>query len=216
MRELIVAPSILSANFSDMGGAVREIENARADWVHVDVMDGRFVPAITFGPKMVSDLRPLARLPFDVHLMIVEPEKHIASFAKAGADYITFHLEAATHAHAIAAEIRRLGPKCGVSIVPSTSVQALDAMLPFVDLVLIMTVNPGAGGQKLIVECFEKVKTLAALRKERGLSFLISVDGGINEQSASLARDAGCDIIVTGSAFFNANDKAGFVSQTRQ
>jgi ribulose-phosphate 3-epimerase len=211
MQKLIVAPSILSANFSEMGAAVRGIEAAGAGWVHVDVMDGRFVPAITLGPKMVSDLRPFTKIPFDVHLMIVEPEKHIAAFAEAGADYITFHLEAAVHAHAVAQTIHAVGKKCGVSIVPSTPVSLLDAMLPFVDLILIMTVNPGASGQKPITECFEKVKTLARLRKERGLAYLISVDGGINTETAPLAREAGSDIIVTGSAFFTAKDKAGFV-----
>jgi ribulose-phosphate 3-epimerase len=213
MKSLIVAPSILSANFSETGVAVRGIEEAGADWVHVDVMDGRFVPAITFGPKMVGDLRPLVKIPFDVHLMIVEPEKYIASFAEAGADYITFHLEAAVHAHAIAQMIHAAGKKCGISIVPSTPVTQLDAMLPFVDLILIMTVNPGAGGQKLITGCFEKVKTLVKLRTERGLHFLISVDGGINEENALAAREAGSDIVVTGSAFFNAKDKQAFVRQ---
>jgi ribulose-phosphate 3-epimerase len=215
MRKLIIAPSILSANFSDMGSAVREIEGAGADWLHVDVMDGCFVPAITFGPKMVGDLRPLAKIPFDVHLMIAEPLKHIATFAAAGADYITFHLEAAVHAHAVAQEIHISGAKCGISIVPSTPVSMLDAMLPFVDLILIMTVNPGSGGQKLIGECFEKVKTLVRLREERNLNFLISVDGGINAENAPLARKAGSDVIVTGSAFFNAKNKIDFVRQLR-
>ncbi|MDR3325154.1 MAG: ribulose-phosphate 3-epimerase [Spirochaetaceae bacterium] len=207
----IVAPSILSADFSNMGDAVRQIETSGADWVHVDVMDGRFVPAITFGPKMVGDLRAFTKLPFDVHLMIVEPEKHIAAFAAAGADCITFHAEAVTHQHRLAQQIRDMGKKCGISIVPSTSVSCIDCMLQFVDLVLVMTVNPGAGGQKIIEACFEKTATLVRLREERGLSFLISVDGGVNEETAAAACRAGADVLIAGSAFFNAKDKRAFV-----
>jgi ribulose-phosphate 3-epimerase len=215
MNELIIAPSILSADFSNMGSAVREIESSGADWVHVDVMDGRFVPAITFGPKMVGDLRIFTEIPFDVHLMIEEPEKHIAAFAGSGADYITFHAEASIHQHRLAQEIHNLGKKCGISIVPSTPVSQIDFMLQFVDLVLIMTVNPGAGGQQIIMPCFEKIEMLAAERKERNLTFLISVDGGINGENARLARIAGADVLITGSAFFNARDKKSFIEKLK-
>ncbi|MDR3301353.1 MAG: ribulose-phosphate 3-epimerase [Spirochaetaceae bacterium] len=215
MDKVIIAPSILSADFSNMGSAVREIENAGADWVHADVMDGRFVPAITFGPKMIGDLRVFTKIPFDVHLMIEEPEKHIAAFADAGADYITFHAEASIHQHRLVQEIHNLGKKCGISIVPSTPVSLIDCMLQFVELVLIMTVNPGAGGQKIIMPCFEKIETLMRIRKERNLNFLISVDGGINEANAPLARNAGADILITGSAFFNAHDKKSFLETLR-
>jgi ribulose-phosphate 3-epimerase len=211
MRKIIASPSLLNANFADMGAALGEIESSGAEWVHLDIMDGNFVPAITFGPKMAADLRPLSKCIFDVHLMTLHPENHIATFAAAGADCITFHLEAAVHAQEIAQTIRKLGKKCGISIVPATSAAALDFMLPFVDIVLVMTVNPGAGGQSAINECFEKVAELAKCRVQRGLNFLISVDGGITDDNANLATDAGADILVTGSAFFNAKDKAAFI-----
>jgi ribulose-phosphate 3-epimerase len=215
MRKIITSPSLLSANFADMGGALGDIEKSGAEWVHLDIMDGNFVPAITFGPKMVTDIRPFSKCIFDVHLMTLHPENHVAAFAAAGADYITFHLEAAVHAHAIAQTIRKLGKKCGISIVPATAAAALDFMLPFVDIVLVMTVNPGAGGQSIINECFEKVASLAQSRARRGLDFLISVDGGITDANAHQAADAGADILVTGSAFFNAKDKAAFIRQIK-
>jgi ribulose-phosphate 3-epimerase len=198
-----------------MGAGVRQIEEAGGDFVHIDVMDGNFVPDITFGPKMVRDLRPLCSLPFDVHLMTEHPETHIPAFACAGADYITFPVEAATHAHHTAMMIREAGKKCGISIVPSTPVTAIVFMLQFVDLVLVMTVNPGWGGQQCIPECFQKVQTLDVVRKANNLPFLISVDGGINAETAPLARKAGADILVAGSAFFSAEDKAAVVRQLR-
>jgi len=194
-----------------MGEAVSEIQNAEADWVHIDVMDGIFVPNLTFGPKMVGDLRPYTDLPFDVHLMIEKPEQLIPAFAEAGADYITYHLEAVVHAHRTVQLIRSLGKKPGVSIVPSTPVSLLTELLPFVDQVLIMTVNPGFGGQNLIETCLDKIRSLAAIRKELNLNFLIAADGGINIQTSPKVRNAGTDVLIAGSAFFSAADKKQFV-----
>ncbi|MDR2795196.1 MAG: ribulose-phosphate 3-epimerase [Spirochaetaceae bacterium] len=215
MRRPLVAPSILSADFANLGQAVDDIAASGADWIHVDVMDGNFVPPITFGAKMVEDLRGRAALPFDVHLMTRAPENLVPAFAAAGADYITFHLEAAVHAHRVLQNIRGLGKKAGVSIVPSTPAGALSCLLPFVDLVLVMTVNPGYGGQTCITECFSKIEYLARLRTEQKLDFLLSVDGGINESTARGAAAAGADVLVTGSAFFGAADRAAFVERLR-
>jgi ribulose-phosphate 3-epimerase len=179
-------------------------------------MDGNFVPPITFGVKMVEDLRGRSALPFDVHLMTRSPENQLAPFALAGADYITFHIEAAVHAHLIIQTIHKLGKKAGVSIVPSTPASTLSCLLPFIDLVLVMTVNPGYGGQTCITECFTKVEELNRWRVERGLDFLVSVDGGINESTAKTAVTAGADVLVAGSTFFNAVDKPTLVKKLRR
>ncbi len=215
MSQRIVAPSVLSADFSRLGEAVAEIAASSAEWVHLDVMDGAFVPNLTFGPKTVADLRPHTDAVFDVHLMTERPEALIASFAEAGADNITFHIEASVHAHRTVQAIRELGKKPGISLVPSTPISALEEILPFVDLVLVMTVNPGFGGQTLIPACLEKARRLSRIREERGLSFLISADGGLNEKTAAAAREAGVDVIVAGSAFFAAPDKAAVVRTLR-
>jgi ribulose-phosphate 3-epimerase len=178
-------------------------------------MDGCFVPPITFGAKLVKDLRRGTALPLDVHLMTSSPENLVTEFALAGADYITFHLEAAVHAHRITQSIHAAGKKCGVSIVPSTPVSSLACLLPFVDLVLVMTVNPGYGGQICITECFTKVEELARLRLEQKLDFLVSVDGGISEETAPAAIAAGADVLVAGAAFFGAEDKSALVKKLR-
>ncbi len=206
LKDRLVAPSILSADFSRIAEAIGLIEQSGGDWVHLDVMDGAFVPNITFGPKMVADIRPLTRLPLDVHLMIDNPDRIIPRFAEAGADHIIFHVENTIHVHRIISQIKELGVKAGISIVPSTPVSAIAELLGIVDLILVMTVNPGFGGQELIPQCLEKVRTLDRLRDEHEYSYLISVDGGVNRDTAEAVREAGTDVLISGSSFFAAPD----------
>ena len=199
----MLAPSLLSADLADLKNAVKIIENNGGTVVHIDVMDGRFVPQISYGQPVVQSLRPYTKLPFDVHLMVEHPEEQVESFAKAGADWITFHHEACVHSHRLVQRIHDLGKKAGISIVPSTPVSAIKEMLEYVDLVLVMTVNPGFGGQKLIPSCVKKITELLELRKQLGLDFMISVDGGVNAETIGSVADAGADVIVSGSAFFS-------------
>ncbi|MDR0302959.1 MAG: ribulose-phosphate 3-epimerase [Treponema sp.] len=213
MSKTIVSPSILSADFSDFGKAAADIDASGAKWLHMDVMDGSFVPNLTFGAPLVSAMRKKTGAFLDVHLMIVNPGRYIGDFAKAGADGITFHYEAETHTQKYLAEIRALGLKAGIAIVPSTPISVLEETLPFIDLALIMSVNPGFGGQKLIPECLKKVEKLVKMRESSGFDFKISVDGGVNEETAESVKQAGADILVIGSAFFKNPDKSGLVNK---
>ena len=205
MKNPLLAPSLLSADFSDLSKAIKLIEDKNGKVVHIDVMDGRFVPEITYGQPVIRSIRKLTDLPFDVHLMVEHPEEQIKSFAQAGADWITFHWESTVHVHRVIQQIHELGKKAGVAIVPSTPVSAISEILEYADIILVMTVNPGFGGQKLIPSCIEKVKELVLLREQKGYSFKISVDGGINNETLGLALDAVVDIFVSGSSFFNGS-----------
>jgi ribulose-phosphate 3-epimerase len=212
----IIAPSVLSADFSDMRSGLSLIADSGADWVHLDVMDGRFVPNITFGDKMAADLRPHSSLPFDVHLMTVEPERLVQAFIEAGANMVTFHVEACVHAHRLVQTLRAAGVRPGVSIVPSTPVSALEELLPAVDIVLVMTVNPGFGGQSMIPSCLGKVRRLVEMRERLGLNFLVSVDGGVNRTTFADVASAGADVLVMGSAFFSSRDPGSEIAAARE
>lgn len=209
----IFAPSMLSSDFSDVGEAVRMIGETTAQWIHLDVMDGSFVPNITFGPKFIRDMRPLSPLIFDTHLMIDNPDRYISHFAQAGSDIITVHSEASVHLHRTLGAIHDEGKQAGVSIVPSTPVSAIEMVLEDVELVLVMSVNPGFGGQRFIASSMRKIRELAALRSAHNLQFRISVDGGVNLHNADELLEAGVDVLVMGSAFFSAPDKRAFVAR---
>ena len=207
MKTPILAPSLLSADFAELGNEIKKIENNNGGAVHIDVMDGSFVPEITYGEPVIRSIRKLTKLPFDVHLMVDKPELHIESFAQAGADWITFHFEATNHAHRIIQMIHEKGKKAGVAVCPGTPASVLSEILPCADIILVMTVNPGWGGQKLIPSCVEKVAELKKYREEHGLNYMISVDGGVNNDTLSAVLEAGTDIVVSGSCFFNGSLK---------
>jgi ribulose-phosphate 3-epimerase len=207
-----IAPSILSADFSRLGEEVRAITAAGADYIHIDVMDGHFVPNLTIGPAVVESLRPHSRLPFDVHLMIAPVDPYVPAFAKAGADIITVHPEAGPHLHRTLQLIKSLGKKAGVSLNPATPASAIDGVIEDVDLILVMTVNPGFGGQKFIASQLEKVRGLRqridAATSADGRSIDLEVDGGISEATARLAVAAGADVLVAGTASFSGGSAA--------
>ncbi len=201
-----IAPSILSADFMNLGDAVNKAVEACADYIHVDVMDGRFVPNITIGQAVVASLKKVCSIPLDVHLMIEEPDRHIKSFADSGADIITIHVEACRHLHRAVDEIHRLGKKAGISLNPATPLYMLEEILPFVDLVLVMSVNPGWGGQSFIEEVMDKIIRLRKILDSKGYKADMEVDGGINAENAPRVVKAGANILVAGAAVFNNHD----------
>ena len=203
---LKLAPSILSADFSALAADVKKIEEGGADYIHVDVMDGHFVPNISFGAAVMKSLNGKTSVPYDVHLMIENPDQYIGDFVTEQTEYITVHQEACVHLHRTIQNIKSKGVKAGVSINPATPVSTLECVLEDLDMVLIMSVNPGFGGQKFIPQTLSKVKELAAIKKERGLNFAIEIDGGITLANAKEVMDAGVEIAVAGSAVFGAED----------
>lgn len=211
-----IAPSILSADFMRLGEEIKAAETAGADMLHLDIMDGHFVPNITIGPAFVEAIRKISNLPLDVHLMIEEPDKFLRDFVKAGADYITVHIEASVHLHRTVQWIKESGVKAGVSLNPATPLWSLDHILSDIDMVLLMSVNPGFGGQEFIPSVLDKIKTLRNLINERGLNVLIEVDGGIKPNNAKEVASAGADILVMGSAFFNSEDYGILMRQLRE
>jgi len=210
-----IAPSILSANFARLAEEIRDVERGGADYIHVDVMDGHFVPNITIGPLIVEAIRPVTKLPLDVHLMIEEPDRYIPVFAKAGADYLSVHVEACPHLHRTIHLIKEHGVKAGVVLNPHTPVEMIQHMLDDVDLVLLMTVNPGFGGQKFIPSVLPKIRQVAQLVKEKGRFVEIEVDGGINAETARLCIEAGANVLVAGSAIYNERDRAAAIRAIR-
>lgn len=210
-----IAPSILAADFSKLAEEVREVEAAGAELIHIDVMDGHFVPNITMGAIVVEALRPVTKLPLDVHLMIQNPDAYIEQFADAGADYITVHVEACTHLHRTLQFIKSKGVKSGVVLNPHTPIETIMHVLDEIDLVLFMTVNPGFGGQKFIHSVIPKVKQLSDIIRERGLPIEIEIDGGINEETIIPCVEAGATIFVAGSAIYNETDRAAALQRIK-
>lgn len=212
-HKTIVSPSLLAFDFSDVRSSLRIIKESSAPWVHFDVMDGHFVPPITFGSQLISSSRPHSDLFFDTHLMVEKPENLIDDFAKAGSDAITVHYESTVHLNRVIGMIKKHSIMAGVSIVPSTPVSALSEILEYVDLVLVMSVNPGWGGQDFIPSSLNKIKMLDEIRQIEHYSYKISVDGGVSAQNAEDLKHCGADILVTGSSFVKAPDKRAFVEK---
>ncbi|HEL1075494.1 ribulose-phosphate 3-epimerase [Streptococcus equi subsp. equi] len=215
MSSLKIAPSILAADYACFAAELARIEKTDAEYVHIDIMDGQFVPNISFGADVVASMRKHSKLVFDCHLMVVNPERYVEAFAQAGADIMTIHVESTLHSHGALQKIRAAGMKAGVVINPGTPVSAVEPLLSLVDQVLIMTVNPGFGGQAFIPDCLEKVAAIAKMRDERGLSFDIEVDGGVDDKTIRACYQAGANVFVAGSYLFKAADLAAQVQTLR-
>nr|HID57769.1 ribulose-phosphate 3-epimerase [Desulfobacterales bacterium] len=212
----LIAPSILSADFSRLGEEIRKVESAGADWIHIDVMDGHFVPNITIGPMVVEAVKGITHLPLDVHLMIEHPEQYLVQFAEAGSSLISVHVEACCHLHRTIDAIKGLNVKAGVALNPTTPLSTLDWILEEVDLVVLMSVNPGFGGQEFIPHTIKKIKDLKDKIADRGLNTMVEVDGGINKKTIKDVADAGGDVFVAGSAVFGSGDYTKRMNEFRQ
>lgn len=210
-----IAPSILSANFAKLGEEILDVEHGGADYIHVDVMDGHFVPNITIGPLIVEAIRPITKLPLDVHLMIENPDAYIEAFAKAGADYITVHVEACPHLHRTVQLIKSFGVKAGVVLNPATPVVNIQHIIEDLDMVLLMTVNPGFGGQKFIHSVLPKISEVKRLADQYNPNLEIEIDGGVNENTAKLCVERGANVLVAGSAVYNQEDRAHAIEKIR-
>ncbi|AXY21501.1 Ribulose-phosphate 3-epimerase [Komagataeibacter saccharivorans] len=215
LKTPLIAPSVLSADFSRMADEVAAVEKAGADWLHLDVMDGHFVPNLSMGPQLIKALRPGSKLPFDVHLMIAPVDPYIEAFARAGADHIHLHVEAGPHTHRSLQHVRDHGVKPGVAICPATPPEAVGEVLDLVDMILVMTVNPGFGGQKFLTSQLRKIETLRRMADATGRDIRIGVDGGITAQTAPLAVAAGADVLIAGTSVYGQDDYAAAIKDLR-
>lgn len=210
---MIVSPSILAADFNALDQEMKKVNDSSCEWVHLDVMDGKFVPNTTFDEKLVKELRPISNKVFDVHLMIEKPVEHVMKYYEAGADYVTFHFEACENIKEVLETLKKQNLKVGLSIKPATSVTVLDEFLPYLDLILVMSVEPGKGGQKFMDSCLDKIDYLVKKRSERNYSYLVEVDGGINLDTAKLVKQVGCDVVVAGTYLFKNEN---FIKATKE
>lgn len=215
MGSPIVAPSVLAADFANLEREVKMLNESQADWIHVDIMDGEFVPNISFGIPVTEAIKRHAKKPLDVHLMIVQPERYVEAFHKAGAEIISVHIEACNHLHRNIQQIKGLGCKAGVAVNPHTSISALEDTIEDIDLICLMSVNPGFGGQKFIENTYQKVRQLKELIRKRGSKALIEIDGGVNLTNAKPLMEAGADVLVAGNFVFSANDPKSIISQLK-
>jgi ribulose-phosphate 3-epimerase len=215
-RPIAIAPSLLSADFADIAANIALVESGGAEYLHLDIMDGRFVPNLTWGPKIVKDLRKLTKLPFDTHLMIVEPERLIPEFARAGADIITIHWEATVHAHRVVHMIRESGARAGIAVNPATPLWVLDEILPYIDVLLIMSVNPGFGGQRYIPTSTQKIAKARGMIDERNAAIKLEVDGGVHLENAAEVARAGADILVMGAGIFETASPLQTMGRVRE